>query len=92
MEYIPKFAVNTVRHDVTSVTTYLGNNSDAVVKIQGEKEDSLTKNEKDSVQIFLKDGTDEEQINTISLVRSALQAVQLKKVANYKYILRNMYH
>ena len=48
-------------------------------------EDSLTQDEKDSVQIFLKDRTDEVQINTTGFVRNILQAVQLKKAANSKY-------
>ena len=54
----------------------------SVVKIQGEKQDSFTQNEKNSVNIFLKDGPDEVQINTTSFVQNTLQAVQLKKVAS----------
>ena len=42
----------------------------------------MTKDEKDSVKIFLQDGTDEVQISTTSFVQNTLQAAQLKKVAN----------
>jgi hypothetical protein len=84
----------------SNVTSYLGNNSDiihnnnfenTVVKIQVEKNNSLTQDEKDSVQIFLKESTDEVQINTTSFVRNTLQAVHLKRLQILNIILRNMY-